>query len=258
MVRRERLVQLRTPRGGSPIADSHIERLGRLRVLVGGGSMYLCIPLFGALRGGVVAIDRIVAPLLGIKVTPVGNYIVMDRHAIEGLSWLDKFNCDYCSYANGMNMLLHARMDELASEQPPVSRWRRMLARATSAATFAALAPWQWTFVDFLYGVLISRPLGMHRLSRAEADKRVERADYAAEQPNGMRRGLRRQKRFALQLEGALEQIESAWCPLKHLKQSSEMKYPDHHRNFFEPHQIEAMRCTLRTVGTVSDKKPRV
>jgi len=258
MVRRERLVQLRTPKGGSPIADSHIERLGRLRVWVGGGSMYLCIPLFVALRGGVVAIDRIVAPLYGIKVTPVGNYIVLDRHAIAGLSWFDKLNCDYCSYANGMNMLLHARMDQLANAEPPPSRWRRVLAGAVSATTFAALWPWQSTFLHLLYGVLISRPLGLHRLSRAEADERMERADYAADRPTVLRRLLRGQERFALQLEGALEQIESAWCPLKHLKQTPEMKYPDHHRKFFEPHQIEAMRCTLRTAGTVSNKKPRV
>ena len=248
MVRREKLWPLRT--GGSPIAGSHIERVGRARVYVGGSAMYMCIPMFGALRTGIAAIDRIVAPALGMRMTPVADFIVLDRHAIAGLSWFDAFNCDYCAYANGIEMLLDDRLDQLANADAPSSRARRLLAGAVALTTAAAMWPFQTTFLRFFYGVLISRPLRFARLSDREADQRMANAGYADGLPKPARWLLRRQKRFALQLGAALEQIESAWCPLKHVKPGN---YPEHHCNFFEPHEIEAMRATLRTVGTVSD-----
>src|SRR5262249_38644878 len=161
-------------------------------------------PMFAVLRAGAVSFDRILAPLLGLEVTPVGNYIVLDRHAIEGLSAIDAFNCDYCAYANGISMLLHARLDQLESRTESTSLWRRWAAGATSALTFAAVWPWQRSFVRFFYGVLISRPLGMHRLPDAEADERIERAGYAKGLRGLARRMLRAQKRFAIQLEDAL------------------------------------------------------
>jgi hypothetical protein len=248
MVRREKLWPLRTK--GSPIADSHIERAGSLRVFVGGGAMYFCIPMFAALRGGIFAIDRIVAPAIGLRFTPVASFIVLDRHAIAGLSWFDAFNCDYCAYANGIEVMLDDRLDQLADAEGPLSSMRKLLVGAVATTTAAVMWPFQTTFLGLFYGVLISRPLGYSRLSAAEADQRMERAGYADRLPRLARWLLRRQKRFALQLGAALEQIESAWCPLKHVKPGI---YPEHHSNFFEPHELEAMRQTLRTVGTVYD-----
>ena len=248
MVRREKLWPLRTK--GSPIADSHIERVGRVRVYVGGGSMYFCIPMFAALRIGIATIDRIVAPAVGLRFTPAASYIVLDRHAIAGLSWFDAFNCDYCAYANGIEMLLDDRLDQLANSEAPLSPLRKLLVGAVAATTTAAMWPFQTTFLRFFYGVMISRPLGYARLPSAEADQRMERAGYADGLPRLARWLVRRQKRFALQLGTALEQIESAWCPLKHVKPGV---YPEHHCNFFEPHEIEAMRLTLRTAGTVHE-----
>ena len=60
------------------------------------------------------------------------------------------------------------------------------------------------------------------------------------------------QLRFAM----ALEQIESAFCPLRHFEEREGIVYPDHHKRFFGPEQIEEMRQTLMTVGTVSEKTP--
>jgi hypothetical protein len=33
---------------------------------------------------------------------PRGDYIVMDRSKLNGLGWLQKLNCVYCEYANGL------------------------------------------------------------------------------------------------------------------------------------------------------------
>ena len=54
----------------------------------------------------------------------------------------------------------------------------------------------------------------------------------------------------------ALEQIESSWCPLTHFERREGIVYPEHHRKFFGPNEIDAMRATLSTTGTVSARKP--
>jgi hypothetical protein len=54
----------------------------------------------------------------------------------------------------------------------------------------------------------------------------------------------------------ALEQIESSWCPLKHFERREGIVYPDHHKKFFGPDEIEAMRQTLMNEGSVSYRKP--
>jgi hypothetical protein len=41
-------------------------------------------------------------PIYGIKKVERKNYIVLDRGNLEYLNWIERFNCDYCSYANGL------------------------------------------------------------------------------------------------------------------------------------------------------------
>jgi hypothetical protein len=52
-------------------------------------------------------------------------------------------------------------------------------------------------------------------------------------------------------LERALEQIESAWCPIKHFERMESVIYPPHHKLFFEPHQILQLHAHLLEHGTV-------
>ena len=56
----------------------------------------------------------------------------------------------------------------------------------------------------------------------------------------------------------ALEQTESAWCPLKHLEIREDAEYPDHHRHFFKPYEIEEMKQVLSERGTVSTETPNI
>lgn len=45
---------------------------------------------------------RICFPLYGIAYVKRWQYIRMDRHQLSYLHWLEKINCAYCSYANGL------------------------------------------------------------------------------------------------------------------------------------------------------------
>lgn len=41
-------------------------------------------------------------PIYGIPQVKRGDYIVLDRHTLRYLNWVEKVNCFYCSYFNGL------------------------------------------------------------------------------------------------------------------------------------------------------------
>lgn len=41
-------------------------------------------------------------PIYGIKKVPRSDFIVIDRHHLAYLNWVEKLNCAYCGYANGV------------------------------------------------------------------------------------------------------------------------------------------------------------
>jgi len=41
-------------------------------------------------------------PIYGIPRVKRGDHIVFDRHKLKYLNWVEKFNCMYCSYFNGL------------------------------------------------------------------------------------------------------------------------------------------------------------
>jgi len=41
-------------------------------------------------------------PVYGIPRVKRGDYVIMDRHKLRYLNWIEKFNCAYCSYFNGL------------------------------------------------------------------------------------------------------------------------------------------------------------
>jgi hypothetical protein len=41
-------------------------------------------------------------PVYGIKKAVRSDYVVLDRGNLQYLNWIERVNCDYCSYANGL------------------------------------------------------------------------------------------------------------------------------------------------------------
>lgn len=241
-----------------PIMGSQVERVGVWRALVGAGSMYWSIPMFFAVHvAGLTVMGKwILGPLLGLKDLEIRNYIVLDRHKIAGLHSFDKFNCLFCGYANGISMLLHARLEQLGNFSGMVPFWKKAIIGGATVLLSPVFLAAEFN-IQFLYNLLITRSLGMKRMSIKESYQEIEELEYAEHLRRSLAgKVLRYQKSIDLRLENSLEQIESSWCPLKHLDDGKDKVYPKHHENFFEPDQIEQMKETLKTVGTVSDTKP--
>lgn len=45
---------------------------------------------------------RLCFPLYGLPYARRGDYIRIDRHKLKYLHWIERINCAYCGYANGL------------------------------------------------------------------------------------------------------------------------------------------------------------
>ena len=243
-----------------PITGSHIKRIGLARVVVGAGSMYLTVPIFISLHLGVLAwgTHGIIAPLLGLAKTPAKNYLVIDRHKIKGLPLVDKLNCVFCGYANGLCELWNVRLDQLGQLDVEVSAPKKAAIGTLAALALPASLVAQFVGVGLIYDNLIAKPIGLRTRSRSEVGALLDGRDYAARCGRLARALLRHQKNLGIRLGSLLEQIESAFCPLKHLERRAEVVFPDHHDRFLDPDQLDEMRKILCTEGSVSEFKPTV
>ncbi len=240
-----------------PIFGSHVERIGWVRTVCGGLPMYLCIPLLiiAHMSTAVVLYQWILRPLLGTPRVRWADYVIIDRHRIHELTWFDKFNCMFCSYANGLTVMINQELDNAARLNTPMALWKRPLLVLIGAAYLPVYGICELG-VQIIYNTLVSRPLGMHRVSRAEASAVLRNADYAGSHGALFKRWLRMMKSTVLRFAMGLEQIESSWCPLKHFERREGVVYPEHHKQFFGPDEVRQMREVLRTKGTVSDRSP--
>lgn len=240
------------------IATCHALRIGWFRTLFGGLSMYLTIPLWVTLHLTVVTFlyQKLIAPLL--KLTPVkwSDHITLDRHRIDGLVTIDKFNCHFCAYANGITTMLNREIDFLAAFQGQLSVVRYLLLSLFGILSVPVVFFAEIFGIQICYNLLIAPPLGLHRSSFYDMNRLLYKENYASQFPPLSRSIVCLAKNLALRFSLLLEQIESSWCPLHHLEQKEGIIRPKHHERFFRPHEIDRMFETLSIDGTVSPHKP--
>lgn len=241
------------------ITDCHAKRLGWTRTLVGGFSMYLSIPFWIIFHVTIATFlyQWIMRPLFGIKRLKWGDYVILDRHRIEGLVKIDKFNCLFCGYANGISTLINAELDHLNQLDGKSPLYKRVL------ATFSALVFIPFILVgDFLcvrlnYDMIIAPFLGMHSTTFSEIQKALIAEEWGKNfNPVGRFLFIYAKNVFR-RIALLLEQIESSWCPLYHLEKRVGVVYPEHHKNFLQKHELDKMREVLSTRGSVSDRPPK-
>lgn len=241
-----------------PIFGSHVKRIGWLRTLVGGFSMYLCIPILvlSYLTMSVIFYQRLIRPIFGTREVRWADHVIIDRHRIEDIPAFDKFNCMFCGYANGLCTIANTEIDQIAelnTENLSLTKYIALIGMFLLIMPVGIIYELNY---QIIYNLLVSRPLGMHRVSIKEAASILATGQYASAFPALPKYFLHQAKNAALRFTMALEQIESSWCPLKHFERREGIVYPDHHEKFFGPDQIQEMREVLSTTGTVSDRRP--
>ena len=240
------------------IFGSHVERIGWLRTLVGTLPMLLAIPWLIMTHTLLVVVfyQWLVRPLLGAPRVRWADYVIIDRHRITELTWIDRFACLFCSYANGITTMGNQELDYASNQPGPVAGWKRPLLALLSVAYLPVYVVYEFHF-QVVYNLLASPLLGLHRVSFGEAATMLRHQQYAASRDGLFRTWLRLMKNASLRFAMGLEQIESSWCPLRHFETRKGVVYPEHHKRFFGPDELEQMREVLRTTGTVSARRPR-
>jgi len=241
-----------------PIFGSHIRRLGWARTLIGALPMYLCIPILVVIHLTTVVLffQWCVRPMFGLHRLSWRDYVVIDRHRIDDLPAFDKFNCMFCGYANGLVTMVNKETDHIAGYTGPAGVVRQAALFVLMVLMLPLGLLYELHF-QVIYNLMVSGPLGMHRVSIKEAGRTLRDHGYADHHPVLLRGLLRSSKNLMLRFALALEQIESSWCPLRHFERREGIVYPEHHKRFFGPEEVDQMRLLLCSEGTVSPRKPR-
>jgi len=238
------------------IFKAHAERIGWWRAALGGGLMYTTIPLFMFLHVTVTLVlyKILLRPLLGLGHISAKDYIILDRYSLQGLNWFDRFNCLFCEYANGVTTLMNAEIDQAAH-----SKKERCIIKKLIIGLYLIPQTLLTVIIMLIATIptnILMKTLGLHRASHKRILKRLREEDYAGHHGRVSRAILRTYKLSADIIAYNLEQIESSWCPIKHLEKEGYV-FPAHHNNFCGRDELGEIEQTLRTKGTVSSNLPK-
>lgn len=245
----------------NPIFAGNLTYFGFLRVIPAALSMYLLIPvyIFHHLVVMILLYNWIICPLLGVQRIRLRNYIIIDRHKLPGLSYTGRFHCIYCGYANGICVAMGVLLTQI-SQAEPVSAGRRVLA-ALPYLLASTLSSIHQSLVVLFYNIGMAPPMGLHRLSYAQAYETMERGGFG----DGFtaygslgRALIRYEQSCVLICANALGQVESQWCPVKHLHDNPDAVFPEHQQFFVERCELCELKHILGKNGSVSPRKPMV
>ena len=100
----------------------------RLMVLLTAPLLYLCLAPLALSDLAVTAYQAVCFPIYGIPKIRRADYFVFDRHRLKYLNLLERLNCLYCSYANGLfayGMEIAARTEQ---HWCPIKHAKRIMA----------------------------------------------------------------------------------------------------------------------------------
>jgi hypothetical protein len=245
------------PRIAASIFWTHVKRIGFPRTFIGGFLQYLSVFEFIMLHLTVIVVlyRAMLAPLFGLKRFKVGDYMLFDRGKVSRMRAFDKLNCQFCAYANGTAKMWNDELDELARADFRKGNGFAKFAVALYAVCLAIFLFFSFIMSKILF-VIIALFLGMHIVRLGALRRELRETNYAGGHSIAMRTLIRGAKLYAFSLAGNLEQIESSWCPLKHVETATSVASA-HHANFFGQDKLDEMIDALATDGTVSPKKPK-
>ena len=225
----------------------HIARLGYARVSVGALGMYVTAPAFLIVHVLVVRIlaQGVVMPLLGLARPQLADYMPIDRYRVRGLGLVDIVNCLFCGWVNGIAGYMNAVTDRAARYNGDPHLLVRMVLYALGAIYTLAALPLQTT-MHLNNNYVIAASQGYARVGWLQIFRDIYgNSEYGRGLTWGPRLFLVYQKTTWSALNRSLEQIESAWCPIRHLAAGENIIYPEHHRYFLPPDRLGDVHARL-------------
>lgn len=236
---------------------THVRRIGFLRTFFGGFLQYLSVLEFVFLHLTVIIVlyRWMLSPCFKLKKFRIGDYIILDRGKIDRMRRFDKVNCEFCGYANGTARLWNDILDELAAAKLRSGNPLLKLVIALYSLCLVIFLFFNFFLSKVLF-LVIALFLGLHWADTGEMAADLKARGYAGGHAFPLRGILRFAKLYASSLALNLEQIESGWCPLKHLEAEGQV-LPEHHKNFYDRERLDEAIDVLAKEGSVSPRKPK-
>ncbi|TAN50242.1 MAG: hypothetical protein EPN26_10375 [Rhodospirillales bacterium] len=101
-------------------------RQSQLSRLITSPVIYSLIVPFGLLDLSVALYQAVCFPIWGVQRARRADYIVFDHHKLAYLNLIEKLNCAYCSYANGLAALVSEVASRTEQYWCPIKHARRL------------------------------------------------------------------------------------------------------------------------------------
>lgn len=245
------------PHIAASIFWTHVKRIGFFRTLFGGFLQYLSVFEFVMLHLTVIVVlyRIMLVPVFKVKKFRIGDYLLFDRGKVARMRAFDKINCQFCAYANGTAKLWNDELDELAEADFGKGNIFRKAIVGVYSLCLGIFLVFSFILSKILF-VIIALFLGMHIVKIGKIRAELDAVNYAGRHRLPLRFLIRCAKVYAGSLAANLEQIESSWCPLKHVE-SERFVVSEHHDNFYEQDRLDEVIEVLARDGTVSPRKPK-
>jgi len=217
--------------------------------------MYMVIPSIIIIYAFSATLFRFLAHyLFGARVELWKNHIIIDRNRIKHLCLIDRINCTYCGFANGVTNLMIYQIDEISRNSKALNWWKYLIFLPFILVHILVIVILEIT-CQLAYNIIISRALKYKRISIKEASRNMSNIKYAPHIPYLLKIFLGIYRNQWYRMDNNLQEIESSWCPIRHYERQNKVKYPDHHKRFYTPGKLYYMEKTLEKEGTVLNRK---
>jgi hypothetical protein len=101
------------------ISDEHVRQRGQIRLILTAPFIYAMVIPLGLMDLCISFYQFVCFPAYGIPWVKRKKYVQLVRRG-DGLPWFDRFNCTYCSYANGVCAYMRAVLIETEKYWCPI------------------------------------------------------------------------------------------------------------------------------------------
>lgn len=229
--------------------------MGFRNAAFGAFPLYLSIPFLFIFHVFSIEIylNRVVGGLAGGRRSSITNYILCGWDRSCGLPLIDRINCAYCAYANGLSSFYVERIDEIFHYEGNFSALQKL---ALICAYPIYIVPFKiykahcW----LIYERLVFPAIGQKNISLKVAARQIDTRGQLLLPRNALLRTLLKEDALFAEIHRAgLAIIESFWCPIKHRAQPKIS--PSHQGDFVAAGDLEALRRRLDD-GATEDAGP--
>jgi len=222
------------------IFESRMRELGVRRSIIGAFSIYLSFPFLVFFHlFGICLFIAPVSIMLRLNKYRQNQFIVIDRYKTKNLSLIDKFNCAYCDYANGIATYYEYKIEEYFGYSGDIDWWKKIIIYALYFPFVASVTVYRWhakyLYEDVVFPIIQHRPLPV-----IQAVKNIGGIKCAFKANNSLIAHLLRKERVvSVILSDGLSAIESYWCPIRHYVDEGKI-FPERHKLYFDPRKRDS------------------